>query len=229
MERLQRQADRDLARKETRRREAKNAAVERFGKKPKTGNRGGKDTMSEPVNTVLALGANLGDREATLASAVRALAAHRRIDVTGVSPVVETEPVGGPDQPTYLNAVVTADVTLTAHALLETVHEIESEHGRVRIERWGPRTLDIDIIDFGGTLMSDPDLILPHPRAGERAFVLEPWRLLQPDAVLPGAGKVADLARAASDADGLRLRSDIEITDAESGGAETDERELPGN
>lgn len=222
MERLQRQADHDLARKETRRRKAKNAAIERFGKKSKIGKRGGKDTMSEPVETVLALGANLGDRSAALASAVRALAAHRRIDVTGVSPVVETEPVGGPDQPRYLNAIVTADVTLTAHALLEAVHEIEAAHGRVRIERWGPRTLDIDIIDYGGSLMSDPDLILPHPRAGERAFVLEPWRLLRPDAVLPGAGKVADLAPAASDADGLRLRPDIDVSG-------TDDRELPGN
>ncbi|GAB3557932.1 2-amino-4-hydroxy-6-hydroxymethyldihydropteridine diphosphokinase [Spelaeicoccus albus] len=207
----QQAAGRDLARKDMRRRQAKDAAVERFGKKPKTGKRSGKDTMSDSVTVVLALGANLGDRADTLSSAVRALAAHPRIDLTGVSPVVETEPVGGPDQPTYLNAVVTADVTLTAHALLDAVHRIEAEHGRVRIERWGPRTLDIDIIDFGGTLLSEPDLMLPHPRANERAFVLEPWRLLDPDAVLPGAGKVADLAVAAADADGLRLRRDVEL------------------
>lgn len=185
--------------------------MERFGAPAKTGKSSGKDTMTNSVKTVLALGANLGDREETLASAVRALAGHPQIHITGVSPVAETQPVGGPDQPTYLNAVVTADVTLSAHALLDAVHEIEADHGRVRIERWGPRTLDIDIIDFGGTLLSDPDLILPHPRAGERAFVLAPWQLLEPDAVLPGAGKVADLAVAAADAGGLRMRRDIEL------------------
>lgn len=206
-------ADRRQARKDIRRRQAKDAAVERFGARAKTGKISGKDTMTKPVKTVLALGANLGDREETLASAVRSLASHPNIDVTGISPVAETQPVGGPDQPTYLNAVVTADVRLSPHALLDAIHEIEADHGRVRIERWGPRTLDIDIIDFGGTLLSDPDLILPHPRAGERAFVLQPWRLLEPDAVLPGAGKVADLAAAAADADGLRMRRDIELLD----------------
>lgn len=204
-------ADRRRARKELRRRRAKDAAVERFGAPVKAGKAGGKDTMTEPVKTVLALGANLGVREETLASAVRALAGHPHIHITGISPVAETQPVGGPDQPRYLNAVVTADVTLTAHALLDAVHEIEADHGRVRIERWGPRTLDIDIIDFGGTLLSEPDLILPHPRAGERAFVLLPWKLLEPDAVLPGVGKVADLAARAADADGLEMRRDIEL------------------
>lgn len=163
------------------------------------------------TKAVLALGANLGDRAGTLAAAVHELAGHPAITVTGTSPVLETLPVGGPEQPEFLNAVVTADVQMSAHRLLDAVHRIEDLHGRVRTQRWGPRTLDIDIIDFGGTTMDSDDLVLPHPRAKERAFVLEPWLLLEPDAVLTGAGNVADLAPVASDAGGLEVQNDIDL------------------
>lgn len=156
---------------------------------------------------VLGLGTNLGDREATLDSAVRALRAVPGLAVERVSAVVETDPVGGPDQPEYLNAVVTGRTTLTARALLAACQQVEADHDRVRETRWGPRTLDVDVIVYGSTVDDDPVLTLPHPRAHRRAFVLVPWAQLDPDAVLPGpgGGPVAQLAAQAPDRSGVRL------------------------
>jgi len=142
---------------------------------------------------VLSVGSNLGDRQGILADAVDAV---RRIDgvrVEKVSPVYETVPVGGPPQPDFLNAVVLAQTTLASPVLLDRLHEVEAEFDRVRVVRWGPRTLDIDIITVAGEHSDDPGLTLPHPRAHERAFVLAPWHDVDPDAVLPGYGPVAEL------------------------------------
>ena len=155
---------------------------------------------------VLALGSNLGDRQDILQGAVDAIAGLPGTRVTAVSPVYETVPVGGPAQPDYLNAVVLADVAAPARELLDRLHEIEAAFDRVRVVRWGPRTLDLDVIDFGGERSDNPELTLPHPRAHERAFVLAPWRDVDPDAALPGHGPVAGLL-ATADRSGLRRAS----------------------
>ena len=158
---------------------------------------------------VLALGSNLGDRQDILQGAVDAIVGLPGMRVTAVSPVYETVPVGGPAQPDYLNAIVLADAARPAHELLDRLHEIEAAFDRVRVVRWGPRTLDIDVVDFGGERSDDPGLTLPHPRAHERAFVLGPWRDVDPDAALPGHGPVAELL-AKADRSGLR-RSNLSL------------------
>ena len=152
---------------------------------------------------VLALGSNLGDRQDILQGAVDAIVGLPGVRVTAVSPVYETVPVGGPAQPDYLNAVVLADAARPARELLDRLHEIEAAFDRVRLVRWGPRTLDIDIIVFDRERSDDPELTLPHPRAHERAFVLAPWHDVDPDAGLPGHGPVAELL-AKADHSGLR-------------------------
>lgn len=146
-----------------------------------------------PALVTLALGSNLGDRQATLQGGVDAIAGLGRVRLLAVSPVYETAPVGGPAQPDYLNAVALARTTLAPADLLDRLHEIEAAFDRVREERWGARTLDIDIIAYGDERSDDPKLTLPHPRAQERAFVLAPWLDIDPDAVLPGRGRVAAL------------------------------------
>ena len=155
---------------------------------------------------VLALGSNLGDRQDILQGAVDAIVGLPGMRVTAVSPVYETVPVGGPAQPDYLNAVVLADAARPARELLDRLHEIEAAFDRVRLVRWGPRTLDIDIITFGRDRSDDPELTLPHPRAHERAFVLAPWHDADPDAALPGRGPVGELLARADQA-GLRRSS----------------------
>jgi 2-amino-4-hydroxy-6-hydroxymethyldihydropteridine diphosphokinase len=142
---------------------------------------------------VLALGSNLGDIADILQGGVDAIAAIPEVQVMAVSAVYETVPVGGPPQPDYLNAVLVARTTLPSAVLLGRVHEVEAAFDRVREVRWGPRTLDIDIITVEGERSDDPVLTLPHPRAHERAFVLGPWHDADPEAVLPGHGRVADL------------------------------------
>ena len=163
-----------------------------------------------PVGVVLALGSNLGDRAATLRSAVAMLR-----DVDGlldlrVSPVFETPPVGGPEQGPYLNAVVAGRTTLAPRAVLGAAQRVEAAHGRERVVRWGPRTLDVDVIAVGDLVSSDAELTLPHPRARERGFVLVPWAVVDPAAVLPGAhgGPVAELATAAADSAQVRRTDD---------------------
>jgi 2-amino-4-hydroxy-6-hydroxymethyldihydropteridine diphosphokinase len=142
---------------------------------------------------VLALGSNLGDRRDILQGGVDAIAGLAGVRVTALSPVYETLPVGGPPQPDYLNAVAVVHTSLPSLELLDRLHEIEAAFDRVRLVRWGPRTLDIDIITVAGERSDDPVLTLPHPRAHERAFVLAPWHDADPDAVLPGYGPVAEL------------------------------------
>lgn len=144
-------------------------------------------------DAVLALGSNIGDSAATLRGAVEALSATEGIDVVAVSRVVETDPVGGPEQDVYLNAVVLIRTALESADLLGVCQRIEADFERVREVRWGPRTLDVDVIAVQGVVSDDPVLTLPHPRAHERGFVLVPWADVDPDAVVPGHGRVADL------------------------------------
>jgi dihydroneopterin aldolase / 2-amino-4-hydroxy-6-hydroxymethyldihydropteridine diphosphokinase len=159
-----------------------------------------------PVDAVLALGSNLGAAQTTLRVAVGDIAALPGVELVTVSPLARTSPVGGPDQPDFLNAVVLVRTTLSARALLHAAQSVEARHGRERRERWGPRTLDVDLITYDSTLAVTDDLELPHPRAHERAFVLQPWAQVAPDAVLPGlgGGPVAALAATAPDRDGIR-------------------------
>jgi 2-amino-4-hydroxy-6-hydroxymethyldihydropteridine diphosphokinase len=159
---------------------------------------------------VLALGSNLGDRLANLQGGVDALCARPGLFEVEVSPVYETAPVGGPAQPDYLNAVLVAATTLSARAVLGRCQEAESALDRVRTERWGPRTLDVDVIVYGTEVSDDPELTLPHPRAHERAFVLAPWHDVDPGAVILGHGRVADLLAAAGSA-GVRLCPDARL------------------
>jgi len=145
------------------------------------------------ARAVLSVGANLGDRLGTLQGCVQAIGGLRETDVLAISPVYETAPVGGPPQPDYLNAVLLIQTGLPPRDLLDAIHAIEAGFGRVRAERFGPRTLDIDIISYQGQVSDDPELTLPHPRAHERLFVLLPWSDLDPGAELPGHGPVAAL------------------------------------
>ncbi|GAA2236507.1 hypothetical protein GCM10010401_05700 [Rarobacter faecitabidus] len=164
----------------------------------------------EPVRALLALGANLGDPVDVLRQAVRELATTEGIAVTAVGPLARTAPVGGPaDQPDYFNTVVSIITTHAPHELLAITQGIEADYGRVREVRWGPRTLDIDLITYGDIVMYDDTLELPHPRAHERSFVLLPWVHIEPDAYLHGlgGGPVDVLARNAPDRDGIRTLS----------------------
>lgn len=142
------------------------------------------------MRVVLSLGSNVGDRMAHLRQGLGVLRA--ALDVTAVSPVYETEPVGGPEQGRYLNAVLLAEA-VDAAAALEAAQSAEAAAGRTREVRWGPRTLDVDVIDVAATTSDDPLLTLPHPRAQERSFVLLPWLDVDPRAALPGHGSVAAL------------------------------------
>lgn len=131
----------------------------------------------------LALGSNLGDRRAHLQHALDAMRADAEVSVVAVSNVYETDPVGGPEQDAYLNAVVALDTDLEPYALLAFAHRLENDAQRVRRERWGPRTLDVDILLYDDVRLDDADLTIPHPRMWERGFVLAPLRDVAPDLV----------------------------------------------
>jgi 2-amino-4-hydroxy-6-hydroxymethyldihydropteridine diphosphokinase/dihydroneopterin aldolase/2-amino-4-hydroxy-6-hydroxymethyldihydropteridine diphosphokinase len=147
-----------------------------------------------PVVAVVALGANLGDRQATLDAAVDELRALPLVDAVVPATPVESVAVTleGPDAaaPAYLNSVALVTTRLAPTVLLDYLHAIEARHGRERRRRWGDRTLDLDLIAYGDVSSSSAGLTLPHPRAAERDFVLAPWLSIDPDAVLPGAGRV---------------------------------------
>jgi 2-amino-4-hydroxy-6-hydroxymethyldihydropteridine diphosphokinase len=132
------------------------------------------------VRAFLALGSNLGEREALLRGAVASIP-----DLVAVSPVYETDPVGGPEQGAFLNCVVELDTGRSPRALLALCQELEAEAERVRIERWGPRTLDVDVLLVGDLTVAEPDLEVPHPRMWQRRFVLAPLADLAPDLVSP--------------------------------------------
>lgn len=165
---------------------------------------------------VIALGSNLGERMASLQGAVSALADTPDVWVTSVSPVYETEPVDSPPgtRP-YLNAVVLADTTLAANRLMDRALAIEDAYDREREDAVpnAPRTLDVDLIVVGDRRSDTDSLKLPHPRAGERAFVLKPWHDLEPDAELGDLGPISDLL-ARTGVDGVTRRDDLAL-DAE--------------
>lgn len=166
--------------------------------------------MSAPVRAVLALGSNLGARSTTLADAVGELAADPAVRLHRVSDIVQTKAVGGPSgQPDFLNLVLEVETTLDPLQLLRHCQAVEQLHHRTRDVRWGPRTLDVDVITYADISSDDEVLTLPHPRAAERAFVLQPWAWMDPQARL-GGELVADLAARAADRDGLSVYAPVE-------------------
>jgi 2-amino-4-hydroxy-6-hydroxymethyldihydropteridine diphosphokinase len=143
------------------------------------------------MKAVISLGANIGNPEEQMQLAIAML--REATDVIALSSIYTTEPVGGPEQPNYLNAICITESDLPAADLLALLHGIEKTLGRERVERWGPRTIDLDLIQYGTILSSAEELELPHPRAHERKFVLEPWLEVEPDAILLTHGKVSEL------------------------------------
>ena len=140
------------------------------------------------------LGANLGDREATIRRAVELLAEREGIEVLAVSALRETDPVGLEDQPRFVNGAAVLETTLGPRALLETLLEVERLLGRTRDgPRFGPRAIDLDLLLYGDETIDEPGLIIPHPRLHERRFALEPLLDLDPELAIPGRGRVADL------------------------------------
>lgn len=146
----------------------------------------------EMVRAFVALGSNLGDRLGNLQEAVDRLGKSAGVRVMKSSRVYETDPVG-PPQPDYLNAVVMVETALSARDLLEACLGIERAMGRERLERWGPRTIDLDILGYGREEIAEPGLVIPHPMMHERAFVLVPLLELDADPLLPGRRRLADL------------------------------------
>jgi 2-amino-4-hydroxy-6-hydroxymethyldihydropteridine diphosphokinase len=143
------------------------------------------------MKAVISLGANIGDPKANLDLAVGLL--REATDVIAVSNYLQTKPVGGPDQPDYLNAVAILESDLPAKDLLALLNGIEAAMGRTREINWGPRVIDLDLIQYGGLLVNDEKLTLPHPRAHERRFVLAPWFEIEPEAILLTHGRISDL------------------------------------
>ena len=143
------------------------------------------------MKAVVALGANIGNPKEQMDVAISLLRV--ATEVIAVSSYYTTKPVGGPEQPDYINSVCILESELPALDLLALLHGIEKLLGRERIEKWGPRTIDLDLIQFGGLLSKADELELPHPRAHERRFVLEPWHEIEPDAVLLTHGKISSL------------------------------------
>lgn len=161
--------------------------------------------MGAEVRCYLGLGANLGDRLGNLRRAVALLAAEPGIRLLRSSRVYETEPVGGPEQPPYLNAVVEIATELGPRELLAACARIEAELGRVRAERWGPRTIDVDVLTYGRETIREPDLVVPHPRMHERGFVLVPLAELDRDPPLPGGRRLPELRLPPDAVTGVRV------------------------
>lgn len=153
----------------------------------------------EPQVAVIALGSNEGDRGGMIRAAAERLRRLPLVDDLVMSDLIETVAVKldgpDPDAPPYLNAVALMTTRLAPQVLLGMLHAVEEEQGRVRVERWGDRTLDLDLIAYGDFASDAEHLRVPHPRAAERLFVLEPWLSIDPDAVLPGSGRVDELVR----------------------------------
>jgi 2-amino-4-hydroxy-6-hydroxymethyldihydropteridine diphosphokinase len=173
------------------------------------------DTLSgmKPLRKVVySIGSNLGDRLGNVQGAVDAISDTPDVIVVDISSVYETTPVGGPaDSPQFLNIVVVAETTLEPQTLVERAFAIEEAFGRAREgERWGPRTLDVDLIMVGNVIVDQEDLRLPHPLAHERAFVLVPWYEVDPTAEIVGKGAIGDLLTKA-DATGVVRRDDLVI------------------
>lgn len=157
-----------------------------------------------PVRAYIGLGANLGEPLAQLRAAVAGLAALPGSTLVAVSPLYRSAPLGPAGQPDYFNAVTSLDTCLTPHGLLAALQAIETANGRVRLERWGPRTLDLDLLLYGNDRIATPDLTVPHPELGQRCFVLVPLHDLAPELILPDGRVLAELA-AQTDRTGLIL------------------------
>ncbi len=162
------------------------------------------------MKATISLGSNLGDRFQYLQNGLDAINVVTGTQVHSVSPVFETDPVGGPEQGQYLNAVAVVKTILSPEQFLAAIQQIELEQDRERNEHWGPRTLDIDLLAMDTEVRSTPELELPHPRAHERAFVLLPWSLLDPDFVIPGKASVAKLLEDI-EVTGIRYRNDLAL------------------
>lgn len=147
---------------------------------------GQKESRRRPVSVYLGLGGNVGDPHYYLRRAIALLAAQPAIKVERVSPFLETEPVGYLEQANFLNGVVQITTSLTPQELLTATQSIENKLGRVRTVRWGPRTIDIDILLYGELILASADLTIPHPRMLERAFVLQPLAMIAPELRIPG-------------------------------------------
>ena len=143
------------------------------------------------MKAVIALGANIGNPKEQMNLAVAML--RESTEFIALSSYYTTKPVGGPEQPDYINAVCIIESELPALDLLSLLHGIEKSLGRERNEKWGPRTIDLDLIQYGNLLSKADELELPHPRAYERRFVLEPWHEIEPDAILLTHGKISEL------------------------------------
>ena len=162
------------------------------------------------MKATVGLGSNLGDRLANLQFAIDSLNAIVGTQVHSISPVYETDPVGGPAQDDYLNAVVVLKTILSPEQLLDATQQIELAAHRERNEYWGPRTLDLDLLAMDDLTLNSQNLVLPHPRAHERGFVLLPWSTLDPDYLIPGHRSVAELL-AVVDVSGVRSRPDLTL------------------
>jgi 2-amino-4-hydroxy-6-hydroxymethyldihydropteridine diphosphokinase len=158
----------------------------------------GRARYRQPVRAYVGLGANLGDRQATIRRAVELVDELDGVAVVGVSSLRETEPWGPVEQPRFLNGAVAVETDLQPRELLEALLDVERRLGRARDdeERWGPRRIDLDLLLYGDLVLDEPGLDVPHPRLHERGFALEPLAELAPDALVPGRGTVAELLRA---------------------------------
>ena len=158
----------------------------------------------------LSIGSNLGDRFEFLQNAVFEICRNSQISKVKVSSIYETTPVGGPQQDDFLNAVVEIETQLSPRELLVFAQELEQQANRVRTEHWGPRTLDVDILDYENVASNNSELTLPHPRISERAFVVVPWFEIAPNLVISGLGKLAELHKQI-DRSGVQLNNDMKL------------------
>lgn len=150
--------------------------------------------MSGSKRVVIALGSNLGDRKAAIESAVNLL--KEFIEIEKISTLIETDPVGGPEQGPYLNGVLLGRTSLAPEELMTKLLDVEAELGRVRSVPNAPRTIDLDLIDYEGVVIDSPTLTLPHPRAHQRHFVIKPWLEIDPEALLVGHGPLREIMAA---------------------------------
>lgn len=150
--------------------------------------------MSGSKRVVIALGSNLGDRKAAIESAINLL--KEFIEIEKISTLIETDPVGGPEQGPYLNGVLSGRTSLAPEELMTKLLDVEAELGRVRSVPNAPRTIDLDLIDYEGVVIDSPTLTLPHPRAHQRHFVIKPWLEIDPEALLVGHGPLREIMAA---------------------------------
>ncbi len=163
------------------------------------------------ARVTLSLGSNIGERFQHLQTALTKINQNKKISNVVSSSVYETKPVGGPVQDNFLNAVISLDTELTPLELLEFTQKLENEAERIREVRWGPRTLDIDVLVYGNTVIDSEVLSIPHPRISERAFVIIPWLEIEPNAHIPNIGALKELKKRIANSD-VQLNSYMKLT-----------------